>query len=160
VLLLQVEGDEHGAETQSPKASDDALRLTTRILSGAVREMDSIGRYDRDCFSFLLPRTTLAEGLVVAQRVSQNIEAGDPGANRNCLQFTLSFGVAEVAEGDDVVRLLQRAEAAMLVAEKDRICYHNGRWPEVLEIAAQPPVLDLSAAAGGTVAGDAASAVS
>ena len=156
VLLLQVEGDEHGAETQSPKASDDALRLTTRILSGAVREMDSIGRYDRDCFSFLLPRATLQEGLVVAQRIAQSIDVGGQPSNRGAGQFTLRVGVAEVAEGDDEIRLLQRAEAAVAAAEKNRIGYHNGRWPELAEIVAPPPVLGLSAATGTATFGDAA----
>jgi hypothetical protein len=57
-----------------------------------------------------------------------------------------------MVEGDDAVRLLQRAESAMSAAEKNRICYHNGQWSEVVEIVAQPQALDLSAAPG--AAGD------
>ncbi len=144
MLLIQVGQDEHVLKTQSQKAHDDMLRLTTRIMNGAVREMDLIGRYDHDCFGFLLPRTTLHEGLLVAQRVSQSTESSDPTVHCGPEQFTLKVGVAEVAEGDDVVRLLQRAEAAASAAEKNRICYHNGQWPEIVAMAAQPPALGLS----------------
>ena len=148
VLLVQVEQDSQLLKTQSQKAREDVLRATTRILNGAVREMDMVCRYGHGCFGFLLPRTALQQGLFVAQRVCQSIDVCEPPFNRSREQFTLRVGVAEVAEGDDVVRLLQRAEAAMSVAENNQIGYHDGQWPEVVEIVAQAQALDLSAAPG------------
>ena len=154
VLLAQVELDENLPETQPQEARNEALRMTSRMLNGVVREMDVIGRYSRDCFSFLLPRTTLQEGLLVAQRVAQSSGSGI-SANRSPVQFTLTFGIAEIVEGDDAVRLMQRAEAALSAAEKNRICYHDGQWPQAAEIAAPPQVLNLFAAPGAADVGDA-----
>jgi PleD family two-component response regulator len=76
--------------------------------------MDLIARSDSGRFSLLLPRTTLQEWLIVAERVQQTIDLNDPPFDCNPVRFALRVGVAEVAEGDDPVRLLQRAEAAIL----------------------------------------------
>ncbi len=122
VLLVQVEQDEQIAETLSQEADDNMYCLVSRFLNGAVREMDLIGRYDPSCFALLLPRTTRREGLLVAERICQSKDVNDPRFIRSSDFFNLCVGVVEVAEGDDVVRLLQRAEAAMSVAEKNRTC--------------------------------------
>jgi diguanylate cyclase (GGDEF)-like protein len=148
VLLLQVQQNEYVVETQSQKAREDVLRLTSRILHATVREMDLIGRYDHDCFSFLLPRTTLREGRIVAQRVARSIDVSGLSSNRSPGQFALHVGVTEVVEGDDVTRLLKRAEAAMSVVDNSGICCRTGQWPEVAPPVAQPPALDLPAESG------------
>jgi diguanylate cyclase len=97
----------------APAAVDDAVRMTARILSTVVREMDMIGRYDSHGLCLLLPRTTVEQGAIVAQRVRRYIQANEPGMSLMPAQFGFSFGVVEVCEGDDPVRLFQRAEAAM-----------------------------------------------
>jgi diguanylate cyclase (GGDEF)-like protein len=157
VLLVQVEPDDHIVDTQAQEARDNVLRVTAQILNGAVREMDLIGRYDRTCFSVLLPRTALKGGMVVAQRVRQSIDFSVPPFNRSLEQFTVSVGVAEVAEGDDVVRLLQRAETAMSAAEKSHGCYHNEQWPGVVATVGQLRAFELSAAPGAVEVGAAVS---
>lgn len=135
-------------ETESQEAREDASRLVTRILNGAVREMDLIGRYDRECFSLLLPQTTRHEGCIVAQRLCESIDLSVPPFPDSPVPFTVRIGVAEVVEGDDVVRLLQRAEAAMSAGEKNGIGCHNGQWPEVVEPIAQSPTSAASAEPG------------
>ena len=50
--------------------------------------MDLIGRYDPACFSLLLPRTTLHEGLLVVLQVCQDIDLSDSPFNRSPTQFT------------------------------------------------------------------------
>jgi len=147
VLLIQVELDRHFVETQSRETHDGALFPIARRLNAVIREMDLIGRYDYACIGVLLPRTTLQEGLTVAQRVRQSIDVSDPSLHRSLEPISLKVALAEVAEGDDVVRLLQRAEKAMPAAEKSHIGYHNGTWSEVVDVAGQMQVMAPSAAA-------------
>ena len=157
VMLVEVQQHEHVAKAQLPEASEHAMHSTTRILHGAVREMDLIAHYGGACFSLLLPRSTLHEALLVARHACPGNDSSAPACHRSPEQFTLRFGVAEVAEGDDMVRLLQRAEAAVSAAPKNQICYHNGQWPEVAEFVAQPQVSDLPPEFVAAGAADAAS---
>jgi PleD family two-component response regulator len=49
------------------------------------------------------------------------------------LQISISVGVTDILEGDDLVRLMQRAEEALRTAQEnggDTTYYHNGQWPE------------------------------
>ena len=57
-----------GWKRQSQEARDEVFRLITSTLNAILREMDLIGQYDHASFSVLLPRTTLQEGLIVAER--------------------------------------------------------------------------------------------
>ena len=145
VLVVRVEQDEHSVEAQSQESRDEALCLTSRILSGLVREMDLIGRYDHECFSVLLPRTTLREGRIVAQRLREGIDLSTPPFNRSPVPFTWKIGVAEIVEGDDLVRLLQRAEAAMSDPEPDRILFPDMQWPNIVDPVAHAQASDPSA---------------
>jgi diguanylate cyclase (GGDEF)-like protein len=101
-------------------------------LNAAVREMDLAARYSPRCFATLLPRTTQAEASVVAQRIRQELsECKVPGDTD--LQISTSVGVTDILEGDDLVRLMQRAEEALRTAQEDgggTAYYHNGQWPE------------------------------
>jgi diguanylate cyclase (GGDEF)-like protein len=155
VLLVQVEQDEHAAETQLQGTSDGLRRRITQILNAVLREMDLIGQYDKACFGVLLPRTTLKEGSIVAQRLRQSVDLRDPSFHVSPEPFAVTVAFAEVTEGDDVVRLLQRAETAMSAAGENRIGYHNGQWPEVVETVAQPQPLGPPAAPGIIGVGDA-----
>jgi diguanylate cyclase (GGDEF)-like protein len=119
------------------EAGELVLRTTNSFLNAAVREMDLVGRYDPACFSLLLARTRLSEAAVVAERVRQAAASCD-FARRGPAQFSLSQGFAEVTEGDDVVRLMQRAEEALAGAEQGAVACHNGLWAE--------PVANLSGA--------------
>ncbi len=155
VLLVQVQEDQHAAETSSREARDSMPHPTSRILTTVLREMDLIGRYDDACFGLLLPRTTLQDGLNVAERVRQSVGVGDSVVNCAPVGIALTVGVAEVAEGDDVVRLIQRANAAMSQAEKAGVGCCPGQWADTLQSVAKSPTLELCTALSATGLGDA-----
>ena len=75
-------------ESQSQEARDGVLRLTTRILNGAIREMDLIGRYDRSLLQRAAAAHHAPEGLLVAERMRHSVDLRDlphelqPGAIR------------------------------------------------------------------------------
>ena len=95
-------------ETEAQEAFDAVLRLTAHCLNAVVRKMDVISQCDGGNFGVLLPRTTLAEGLLVAERVQQAIDTSDSAFHHHAMQLRSKVGVVEVAEGDDPVSLLQR----------------------------------------------------
>jgi diguanylate cyclase (GGDEF)-like protein len=143
VLRIQVEQDEPVLDTPAREAGDQSLRLTVRILNAVVREMDLIGRYERGCFAVLLPCTTIEEGSIVAERVRQTIDRSDPFFDDHPMRFTLRVGLVEVAEGDDAVRLLQRAEVAMADQAGARTYGGDDRRNAPAQLPPQPQAADL-----------------
>ena len=104
---------------------DQVLRIAAaRMLAGA-RKDDEIGRYGGEEFLLILQNTEITEAKDVAERVRARIKS-DAMRSRNVeIHMTLSLGIAQARETDDVDTLIDRADAALYTAKlagRDRVC--------------------------------------
>jgi diguanylate cyclase len=114
LALVLVEID-RGAATahDAPQDREARMAILTRTVLTMVREMDLVARYSPSCLAFLLPAARLGDAVSVAERIRKLVlrqpvtDAGRPA------HFTVSLGVIEVAEKDDLVGLFRRAEMAL-----------------------------------------------
>lgn len=80
-----------------------------------LRPSDLIARFGGDEFAILLPGLSLAEATATAERLRENLVSySDPSLPSG---VTISIGLTEAAESDDLDCLLQRADAAMYDAK-------------------------------------------
>lgn len=110
--------DEHGH-----LAGDQALRAVAHKLDELARETDIVARYGGEEFIVIMPQTNLAGATVFSDRlraaVASELLAG--------IHLTISGGVAEAVNGDDVSSLLARADAALYEAKntgRNRVMQH------------------------------------
>lgn len=102
-------------------AGDRVIAVTADVVRAEMRETDFAARYGGDEFVMLLPHTTVAEGGVLAQRVSDRLGATALEVAGRHLVLAASFGVAELEPGeadeaaDDLVR---RADEALYAAKR------------------------------------------
>lgn len=82
---------------------DAALVALTESVSAALREGDHVGRVGGDEFLVILPSTTVAEGLVVAEKLRQAIKTTTLPLTNEGLVLSASLGVGTVER--DVVSL-------------------------------------------------------
>ena len=109
--------DVHGHET-----GDRALRLFAQTLRTALREHDIVSRQGGEEFAVVLPSCNAADAGVELEscriRLVETIrDAGLPA-------FTVSFGVVEAGDAEDLADILARADAALLQAKgagRDRV---------------------------------------
>lgn len=126
------------AKSLGAEAGDAAAQMIRRVLRASLREMDVIGHYGAGCFAMLLPCTHLQEAVIVSERIRKEAAESQTQVKNGVVTVTVSAGAAEVIEGDDVVRICQRAEAALHAAGRNRVCYHDGQWPQPAERLAPP----------------------
>jgi diguanylate cyclase len=132
LLLLGLDDHDRMVEEHGMPMVTEILEAMAHTLKAAVREMDLAARYSPHCFATLLPRTTQAEATRVAQRIRQQLSACTMPGHTD-LQVSISVGFTDILEGDDLVRLVQRAEEALGTAQANgggTAYYHNGQWPE------------------------------
>ena len=80
-----------------------------------LRPSDLIARFGGDEFAVLLPGLSLAEATATAERLRESLVSySDPSLPSG---VTISIGLTEAAESDDLDCLLQRADAAMYDAK-------------------------------------------
>lgn len=134
--------DQHGH-----LAGDIILKRVARLLAGALRGTDFIGRYGGEEFLLIWPETDLAGATIVAEKLRRLVEEADLRIEDGpAIPVTLSMGVATLEE----VRRDRpgRVQIDDLLAEADRALYvakREGR--NRIHPPLQPPF--AAASAGG-----------
>ena len=96
---------------------DQVLRIAAARMISSARAGDEIGRYGGEEFLFILQNTDIAEGEDVAERVRMHINSDAIHGRDAEVMVSLSLGIAQARENDDVNALIDRADAALYAAK-------------------------------------------
>jgi diguanylate cyclase (GGDEF)-like protein len=99
-------------------AGDTALRAVVDVCKRQLRDSDQLGRLVGVEFAILLPRTGLAEAMLVAERMRAAIEAAPVKSERALIRLTASFGVTTLRAEDTTTSLFKRADDALQAAKQ------------------------------------------
>jgi diguanylate cyclase (GGDEF)-like protein/PAS domain S-box-containing protein len=133
LLMLDLDGFKAVNDAQGHDAGDQLLVQVAAALRSCLRETDVVARLGGDEFAVILPRETLEDAIVVADKVIERLRecrlgaagVGLPGA-------TASIGVApftgDYQSGEDVLRDADLAMYSAKGAGRDRRAVH-GRQP-------------------------------
>ena len=107
-------------DTHGHAAGDQVLRIFGGLLMGRLRGSDQVGRLGGEEFLVVLPETTAAMALSLAEELRRNLERELIEVLGHPLRPTCSLGVAELKPGDpDGGALLARADAALYRAKAE-----------------------------------------
>ena len=142
VILLNVRdlrpcvtGGQRG--TQPPPPS-----VCLRSTRAALREGDLLAEFKPGTLSVLLPRLGHDGAVALGQELRRAVEAGISRSEGRPTDVVTSVGLAEASPGDDMVRLLMRAEEALEAAIRSNgggFWFHNSQWTEPVLAAAEAP---------------------
>jgi diguanylate cyclase (GGDEF)-like protein len=99
-------------------AGDVVLAHLAAICKRHLRDSDQLGRLVGVEFAILLPRTSLDDATMVAERMRAAIAGERVKTERAMISLTASFGVTTIRPDDSTVTLLARADEALRVAKK------------------------------------------
>jgi diguanylate cyclase (GGDEF)-like protein len=127
IFMFDVDNFKHYNDANGHVEGDQILKDLARMVRDHVRQEDVFGRFGGEEFLLILPRTPLAAGLAVAEKV-RSIIASHPFAFRERQplgRVSVSGGVAEFP-GDalDSTHLLRAADEALYAAKhagRDRV---------------------------------------
>lgn len=134
VLVIDIDhfkslNDRHGHPT-----GDASLRKLAGLMTRNLRRIDTIARVGGEEFVVLLPRTSLTEASVVAEKLRSVVERtefpggeGQPGGT-----LTISIGVATLRHDETGADLLARADTALYAAkDQGRNCVVAAPQPTI-----------------------------
>lgn len=114
VILFDLDGFKRINDFFGHAAGDTVLIAVARRIRGILRKEDMFARLGGDEFLVSLFNHTTEEALAVAEKLRRAVESLEfPGIGR----LTGSFGVTQVADGDDTHRLAERVDRAMYAAK-------------------------------------------
>jgi diguanylate cyclase len=129
LVMIDVDHFKKFNDVHGHQAGDEVLRGVAAVLVKAMREMDMVARFGGEEFAVVLPMTNLTEGMRAAERVRRAINEAVFHFENTELRVTVSVGVSEVLDIDNVGTLVKRTDAALYSAKKaGRNCvwYHSG----------------------------------
>jgi diguanylate cyclase (GGDEF)-like protein len=141
LLLIDVDHFKRFNDTYGHLVGDECLKLVAAAIRTAGRVNDFTARYGGEEFALILPATTHADALVIAERVRQAVETMDRAAlPEPGERLTVSIGVGIVAAGASIQphELVEAADSALYLAKQcGRNCVKDG-------VAARQPLRQIA----------------
>ena len=106
-------------------AGDKVLQLIARSLRKNLCDVDFIPRYGGEEFVILMPETSSADAMVVAEKLRAKIEGSPFNFKKERVPITMSFGVSEFHALESPDAVFDRADKALYQAKnegRNRIC--------------------------------------
>jgi diguanylate cyclase (GGDEF)-like protein len=126
LILLDLDHFKKFNDTHGHVAGDDALRAAAAVIGADLRPSDYAVRYGGEELMVLLPDTSPALAVLVAERLCTRMRGAIvfPDMRINLPHLTASFGVAVLGEGMHERALIDAADAALYRAKqagRDRV---------------------------------------
>jgi diguanylate cyclase len=128
LLLVQVDGYGRIVADHGSSGAEVVLRVAAQLINAVMRDMDHVARLEEDTFAMLLPGAQLPHAVAIAERLRAAVERCRLPRRAGVSWFTISVGVVEASNGDDLRLVLERARKAMQTAVnqgRNRVCGHD-----------------------------------
>ncbi|THB70887.1 MAG: diguanylate cyclase [Desulfovibrio sp.] len=121
LILLDVDRFKAINDTYGHDVGDKVLRRLAHLCGNNMRSIDVVGRIGGEEFAMLMPETALEQAKVVAERLRTSVANHEFSLDldtKEVLGLTISLGVAELANGENLDDLLKAADHALYQAKK------------------------------------------
>ncbi len=96
IMILDIDNFKNINDTYGHPVGDVVLQQLADLLKNNARESDTVARFGGEEFIILMPRTTVEEGCVFAERLRKLIMEKSFTIGSATIQITSSFGVASL----------------------------------------------------------------
>jgi diguanylate cyclase (GGDEF)-like protein len=99
-------------------AGDKVLITVASALADSLRMPDKVGRYGGEEFLIVLPHTSLAPAKKIIDRIRGSIGNARTAIDGKKIKATISMGVTQFKKGEDLEKLLARADQALYTSKQ------------------------------------------
>ena len=119
VILFDIDRFKNINDAHGHAMGDEVIRTLARIVASTGRESDVAGRVGGEEFAILLPHTDARNAHELAERLREQMEQSVVHLGRAEVEFTASFGVAQMDPGcESLEALVAAADGAMYEAKE------------------------------------------
>ena len=118
LVILDIDRFKGINDTHGHAAGDEVLKRLAGLLSSALRSRDSLARIGGEEFAIMLPDTSLADAVAIAEQLRHRMTSL-PMPLLGGAVITASFGVTAAERDDaDIEALMRRADRALYDAKR------------------------------------------
>lgn len=114
VIILEPDICEKYNDDSALCRGNDVLAPLAKILKNNIRRTDAVGKWEDEKFLVILPETNPEQACIVAEKIRHIISSSEFFSAE---QISCSFGVSSFFEGDDLEKIMLRAEKSLCKAK-------------------------------------------
>ena len=120
VLMLDIDYFKTLNDSHGHIAGDEVITAVAKILGQSIRSVDYAARYGGDEFIIIMVETTADMALKTAERIRAQVNDMRYSANGQIVSVTVSIGVVQCTQSDDVTptAVFSRADSALYEAKR------------------------------------------
>lgn len=118
VILADIDYFKNINDTYGHAFGDEALKHVARIITKNVRKEDIIGRLGGDEFLYILPYTNLDQAKILIEEINIYLNNNILKYSNESVPVTLSVGITQANEDDDVDSIIKRADFGMYQSKR------------------------------------------
>jgi len=118
IIMADVDNFKPVNDTYGHRAGDLAIKQISRRLNACIRQIDIAARYGGDEFAVILPNTSLADAVTVAERMVQAVAEKPITWEGHELHLSLSVGVGEFDGASYIGDVTKATDAALYAAKQ------------------------------------------
>ncbi|WP_457592770.1 GGDEF domain-containing protein [Hydrogenimonas sp.] len=115
MAMLDIDDFKQINDVYGHQTGDEILIGFCELVQSRLRTMDHFNRWGGEEFMILLPETTLAEALLIAERIRKEVSEKDFGLDE---PMTVSIGLTQNRKNDNIESLVGRIDHAMYDAKR------------------------------------------
>ena len=117
VIICDIDHFKSVNDTYGHDVGDAVIKACAKLISNNVRGLDMACRYGGEEFVLVFPNTGLEQSLVAAENLRNTINNCLFQYNKKNVPITVSIGIAEFTEEDDIESVFNRADKALYEAK-------------------------------------------
>jgi diguanylate cyclase len=129
VLMCDIDRFKLFNDTWGHATGDQVLNLVASVLRSNVKSQHLASRYGGEELAVVLPGTSLADAITIAEQIRAAIEAKKvikKSTGESLGQITVSIGVAQFVAGESIQEFVGRADRHLYMAKqsgRNRVCW-------------------------------------
>lgn len=118
LVLMDIDHFKRINDRRGHNVGDQVIGRFAQIVYQRTREQDALCRWGGEEFLLLCPHTSADQAFALAEKIRQIVFETDFNPDKS-LSVTASFGVCQIASGEEFIAALARADRALYQAKKE-----------------------------------------
>lgn len=113
VGMCDIDDFKHVNDSYGHDVGDEVIAEVARIIRADIKPEDHVCRWGGEEFVFLVDQSGIEEAAGIAEKIRSDVESGILEVYGKKISFTITIGVAEYMQGEEVDKTIIRADERM-----------------------------------------------
>jgi diguanylate cyclase (GGDEF)-like protein len=118
IIMIDIDHFKLVNDNNGHDCGDHVIKSVAKHIRAQLREHDQVSRWGGEEFLILIPDTPIDQAPTIAEKIRAQVAKNVVTYKQNEIKVTISIGVASYSSGDDLDRVIKRADERLYKAKR------------------------------------------